>query len=172
MAGTRCGVAPGMTDEFNYDDYFDDEDETRPAPYASGSATSEATAESLSPKARARAAAKVFELLSQEPRTTDEMVVLLGSTNQTVSARVNDLCNAGCVASSGRTRNTRRNRPATVWSVVPGSTLVQFLQWLRNKRESTPTPPGWRKRLTDAALLYRADPTEVNGEHLLETARS
>ena len=163
-----------MVEDFNYDDYADDDDEplaARPAPFNIGSATSEAAADSLTPKARAQLASKVFELLLQHPRTTDEMVVLLDSENQTISPRVNDLCHAGCVQASGRIRLTRRNRRANVWMVVPGASFQMFVDWLHNTRESSPTPAGWKKKLTTAAMRYRADPTDQNGQLLLQTAR-
>jgi hypothetical protein len=47
--------------------------------------------------------------------TTDELIVRTGKGHASVSARVNELANAGWIVDSGQRRATRSGQPAIVW---------------------------------------------------------
>jgi hypothetical protein len=51
----------------------------------------------------------------QKGRTADELIVELNRGHATVSARVNELANAGWIVDSGIRRKTRSGREAVVW---------------------------------------------------------
>ncbi len=51
--------------------------------------------------------------------TDDQVEELTGMKHQTVSARRNELMNAGYIEDTGRRRDTRSGRSATVWQVAP-----------------------------------------------------
>lgn len=53
----------------------------------------------------------------QRGRTADELIVELHRGHATVSARVNELANAGWIVDSGMRRPTRSGRDAVVWVV-------------------------------------------------------
>lgn len=90
-------------------------------PYAAGSDTSKAAAESMKSTAgiiRERVYRRVKES-DTDGITCDALEVALGLSHQTCSARVNELRNAGRIIDSGRRKATRSGRKAVVYTVVP-----------------------------------------------------
>jgi predicted transcriptional regulator len=59
---------------------------------------------------------KVLELVSQSPRTCDEIEVALGMPHQTASARLTELYRANLVRRNGR-RPTRSGHTAWIYEV-------------------------------------------------------
>lgn len=157
------GVSPGVT-EFNYDDYFDDDEdekEERPAPYVKGSETSREAAESLT--TRRDDAKRVLDLYATGNHTRDEVVVALGESRySTFTARVSDLCDAGCLIETGERRKTRRGRNADVLTLAPGAKLEWFVDWLRGDRPSVQTHRQWLKELGKVVLQWAEVPTSEN----------
>ena len=94
----------------------------RSLPYAKGSATSKAAAESMidhAPTVRHR----IFQfLVSRAGRgaTDDEIEQALNLSHQTASARRNLLVRDGAIEDSHRKRPTRSGRSATVWIADQG----------------------------------------------------
>lgn len=89
----------------------------RSVPYAKGSATSEAAAEAIKPKAGSqRARVYAFILGRGEYGATDEEIqAALGISESSVRPRRGELREAGLIHDSGRTRPTRSGGQATVW---------------------------------------------------------
>lgn len=91
------------------------------APYVPGSATSKAAAVSIVPDL-GRLEGLVFERIARAGDTgltDDEIEVALELTHQSASARRRGLVQQRLVADSGRTRETRSGRQATVWVATP-----------------------------------------------------
>lgn len=87
------------------------------APYARGSDTSKAAAESIEPASgtlRARVLGTI-KSMREYGMTCDEVEQTTHLTHQTASARVHELHKLGAIRDSGRRRNTRSGRKATVW---------------------------------------------------------
>lgn len=61
-------------------------------------------------------AREIYQLISDKPKTCDEIEMITGLSHQTASARVNDLKKAYRIHDSGERRKTRSNRNATVWT--------------------------------------------------------
>jgi predicted transcriptional regulator len=91
------------------------------APYARGSDTSKAAAESLDATTLTRLRRAVFNVIAasnDRGATCDEIEVALNRTHQTVSARVNELAQKfGLIEDSGKRRRTRSRRDAVVYQV-------------------------------------------------------
>lgn len=98
-----------------------------PVPYAAGSPTSKAAAESAEPNAstiRERIYVLLLDAYAMTPRcgapqglTADEIETLMGIRPNVASARLWELRKAGRIVDSGSFRMTRRRRLATVWRV-------------------------------------------------------
>lgn len=86
-------------------------------PFAQGSDTSRAAAESM----RSEAAVlrdrifRTIEKAGERGMTCDEVELRLTLTHQTASARVNELMNTGHIVDSQHRRDTRSGRKAIVW---------------------------------------------------------
>jgi hypothetical protein len=92
------------------------------APFAAGSETSEAAAESVSSES-GRIRRRVFALLlasGAEGLTCDEVEQREGMRHQTTSPRIWELVRQGLVLDSGRKRKTRSGRGAVVWIAAAG----------------------------------------------------
>jgi hypothetical protein len=59
--------------------------------------------------------------VGQPGRTTDELIVRTGKGHASVSARVNELANAGWIVDSGKTRKTQAGLDAIVWVASPAA---------------------------------------------------
>lgn len=90
-------------------------------PFAGGSKTSEAAADSVVHSAGLMRA-KVLRAIaaSSNGATCDEIEVTLGMPHQTASARIRELAIAGQIADVGVVRLTRRKRRAVAWKVTEG----------------------------------------------------
>lgn len=147
--------------EFDYESWLFGEGDERPAPHAKGSETSRLAAESLT--TRCDDARRILELYATGNYTRDEVVVALGESRySTLTARVTDLCDAGCLVPTGERRKTRRGRFADVLMLAPGATLEWFTDWLRGARPSAPSQKAWLKDLGRVALEWAKDPTPEN----------
>lgn len=66
---------------------------------------------------RGKRGAEVIRLLSQKPRTSDELEQITGWPHQSVSALLNHLQHAKTIYDTGARRHTRSGYPAIVWGV-------------------------------------------------------
>ena len=91
------------------------------APYAPGSATSQAAAAAIAGDAKIiRQRVLRFVKSRREHGATDfEIAETLGISSDTARPRRVELRDAGLIVDSGRTRPTRSGHPATVWIVSP-----------------------------------------------------
>ncbi len=89
-------------------------------PYARGSDTSKAAADSMRDHVTAIAEKVLAEIrqLGDEGATCDMLEYRLELSHQTCSARVNELRNKGRIVDSGQRRKTRSGRNAAVWRAV------------------------------------------------------
>lgn len=60
----------------------------------------------------------VLALIVAEPRTLDEVAVLMKKQCHMVAGRLHELAKAGLIARTGLRRMTRSNRPAAVWEAT------------------------------------------------------
>lgn len=172
------GVPRGMSVDDYEDFFFTPEPEAqpsnaRPVPFAKGSATSEHAARALDPKLRSHRAREVLNLfLSGETFTRAEAVARLNHrTYQGTTARIWELCQAGCLVETGETRLTDRNKPAAVLKWVPGTSIEKdYDPWIKGDRKSNQPLSSWRKALDAAAAAYQKRPTEHNMNALCDLA--
>ena len=90
-------------------------------PFAKGSATSKAAADSLAGLPVQKLKRKVLECISRygiQGLTCDEAECDLGMRHQTCSARFYDLHRMGAIVDSGKKRKTRSGRYAVVYVVL------------------------------------------------------
>lgn len=87
------------------------------APYAPGSITSKAAAESVAPRIGGLRAAvlRFFIDRGRYGATDDEAAEALALPDNTLRPRRRELVEIGCLANSGEKRKTRSNCGATVW---------------------------------------------------------
>lgn len=90
------------------------------APAVWRSDTSRAAAESIRPTAQTLRNAVLLSIAARGDygATDEELQVALSMNPSTQRPRRVELCDAGKVADSGRTRRTRSGRAATVWVAV------------------------------------------------------
>lgn len=60
---------------------------------------------------------RVYEAISNTPRTCDEVEIVTGLSHQTASARVRELQLKDRIVDSGQRRKTRSGRAAIVWTI-------------------------------------------------------
>lgn len=87
-------------------------------PFIAGSATSKKAAEEIRQPVTTLRARVLSTLLSKGPSTDEEMQDYLGMNPSTQRPRRIELQRAGLVRDSGKKRNTRSGRLATVWETV------------------------------------------------------
>jgi hypothetical protein len=107
------------------------------APYAAGSVTSQEAAESIEPSSEALCRRILAEVSARglSGMTCDEIEAALSLAHQTASARVWELCGAGCLTDAGAKRVTRRGRRASVM-IATGKAFDPSAVPSRSARES------------------------------------
>jgi hypothetical protein len=98
---------------------------TRPLPFVQGSATSEAAAQAVRPKAPSQKLRVLRYVASraEDGATDDEIEVALALPHQSASARRNDLVREGKLRDSGLRRKTRAWQQAVAWVLGVGQAL-------------------------------------------------
>ena len=131
-------------------------------PFARGSRTSKAAADSMAPDA-GRLRDRVFSLIrkaGEQGATDDEIERWLSLTHQCASARRNELMKSAVIMDSGKTRLTRSKRAATVWIEAPEGHAYK-------PPSKPPTPKECRLVLHDLrAIAKHAEQQGYTFQHL------
>lgn len=108
----------------------------------------------------------VFELVKNsvngtqpDGATNDEMQVVTRENSQTLSPRTRELVKMGLVTNSGKTRPTRKERPAIVW--IPGAGAI--IDGQPNKRVRPPTKAELKivSKLLESVEFDMTTPSDV-----------
>jgi len=86
----------------------------------------------MEPKKPAQALV-IYQFIQDKNRTCNDLVVLTGFRLSTVSARLAELKNAGCIRFSGEDQREGQH----IQAIVPGRTYLDFMRWqyLRRSRK-------------------------------------
>jgi hypothetical protein len=89
--------------------------------------------------------------------TADQAEADLALSHQTVSARIYELREAGCLRDSGERRQTRSGNSAVVWEHTPGVGFEAYAAWQKTKREKKQQKMSPSERaVLAAARAYRS----------------
>lgn len=117
--GTSAGIDSYEPDEFDEASTIMPEVRVDRAPFARGSATSEAAARSMDAQLNElqNLVLNLVRAAGGAGVTCDEVEARLNLRHQTASARINELVRKGKIVDAGKRRKTRSGRAATVWIV-------------------------------------------------------